>query len=387
MLFDKGYSIAIAGHRCLNRTYCGVECQHCKNLCPSDAVAVTFHQSGIVLDKDKCVGCGLCFSECPVQVFGSSRWDETSIVGKIEEKGWKITEFFCGRHSSPYQDDKNRDRGAIRLPTCLAIVTRGCWYETGMKTEVRLRLDQCRQCPMEKTLPRLKCSIETAAEWLAASGHTPRFNLIHQSNRSRVKVNLKAVDAGLKVTSRRDLFLSLVKEGVRETPDDKLGANTSSSLSSGEGRPGTCLPDWRRRLAPVYSRNMIEGSLPAYWPTITLNSRCVHCGLCVLLCPSGTLHRIVEDGICTYHFTSGFCLDCRICQLICEQKAIERAREQVAKPFEKTCIYTSPVDECRRCGNVTSDFHTRLCYRCRQEVSLDSEFKDVCRKLLIQDDD
>ncbi|MFO7568578.1 MAG: 4Fe-4S dicluster domain-containing protein, partial [Smithellaceae bacterium] len=195
----------------MNRRYRGVACNHCKSLCPSDAI--NLHEDRIVLDKDQCTGCGLCFGECPTQVFGSSRWDETSIIGRIEERGWKVTEFFCGRHLHPYLDDKNRDRGAIQLPACLGIVTRGCWYEAGLKTEIELRLDQCEQCPLAKTLPRLKYNIETATEWLIASGHTPLFNLIYQSGQSKVKKNLKAVEAGLKVTSRRDLFLSLVRAG------------------------------------------------------------------------------------------------------------------------------------------------------------------------------
>ncbi|MFO7569427.1 MAG: 4Fe-4S binding protein, partial [Smithellaceae bacterium] len=291
----------------------------------------------------------------------------------------------CGRHLHPYLDDKNRDRGAIQLPACLGIVTRGCWYEAGLKTEIELRLDQCEQCSLAKTLPRLKYNIETAAEWLIASGHTPLFNLTYQSGQSKVKKNLKAVEAGLKVTSRRDLFLSLVRAGRREPADAMQGDDASFSRYGALNGPGHCLPNWQKRLAELYSKNMIEGFPPAYWPTIAIDSQCVHCGLCVLFCPSGALQRIIKDGICAYHFTSGLCIDCRICQLICEQKAISREREKVGKPFESICIYSSPVDECRRCGSMTSDFRTRLCYRCAQEASIDQEFKDVCRTLLIRD--
>jgi ribosomal protein L37E len=44
-------------------------------------------------------------------------------------------------------------------------------------------------------------------------------------------------------------------------------------------------------------------------------------------------------------------------------------------------IYTAPVIECERCGSVTADESTHLCYWCGKEKAIDHAFKDVCRKL------
>lgn len=381
MVFNKGYSIQIAEKRCLNQRHKSVACNHCKSHCPADAIILD--ENRVYLNKDKCNGCGLCFSDCPTQVFRSGQWDETAIIGNIKEAGWEITEFFCGNHSSPYLGHQDRNRGALHLPACLSIVTRGAWYELGLKTQIELHLDQCEGCPMAKTIPRLELNIATAAEWLTASGCAPKFSDIRQSSKGPIKKSMKAIDTGLKVTSRRDLFLSLIHRG-RQVTDPIFNSKTSSPPASDPVRQSSYLPDWRQRLSEVYSQNAIEGSPPAYWPTIKMNDKCVHCGMCTLFCPSGALQSVVKDGICTYDFSSGLCLDCRICELVCEQEAILRDKEVVEKPFARTAICALPAADCRRCGSVTADHSTHLCYWCSRKAAIDDEFNDACRKMFIE---
>ena len=377
-MFDKGYSIKIAESRCLNQRHHGVACNQCKRHCPADTILLD--QDHVSLNKENCNGCGLCFSDCPTQVFNSSQWDETSLVENIQKQGWKITEFFCGNHSSPYQDHKSPARGALQIPACLSIITRGGWYELGLKTQIELHLEQCEGCSRSKTIPRLEFNIATASEWLMASGHTPEFSFIHQGAKGKVEKSLKAIETGFKITSRRDLFLSLINRG-RQVAGQMPDSRKSFSQESDPARRGSCLPDWQRRLAEVYSKNSLEGASPAYWPTVKINSQCVHCGMCSLFCPSFALQSVVQEGRCTYSFNSGLCLDCRICQLVCEKGAISRDREKNEKPFEMKSIFSAPVIECERCGSVTPDPSTPLCYWCGTEKASDYAFKDVCREL------
>lgn len=381
MIFAKGYSIKIAENRCLNQRHHGVECNHCIRNCPTGAIISSKNQ--VYLNKDKCNGCGLCLSDCPTQVFRSSQWDETTIIDDIEEGKWKITEFFCSKHSSPYKSDKNRDRGAVQIPACLSIVSKGAWYELGLKTEIELHFDQCEGCPLSNALTRLKFNVSIAIEWLEASGHTPKFSYVQKSSQGKTKRSLEAINTGLKVTSRRDLFLSIFNKGRQITgqlPDQvkSFPENINQELRN------SFMPDWQRRLAEVYPGNMIEGSPPAYWPTLKMNSNCVNCGMCSSFCPSGTLQIVVKNGICTHYFTSGLCLDCRICQLICPREAISRDREQVEKPFETIIIYTSPVIKCQRCESVTYDNSTHLCYWCSKETTSDDELIETCKKLFLK---
>lgn len=381
MIFDEGYTIKIAENRCLNQRHEAVECNHCSENCPSDAIILC--NKHVLLDKKECSGCGLCLSDCPTQVFQAEQWDETSIIRDVEEEGWKVTEFFCGEHTTPFKKEKNRGRGAVQIPACLSVISRGAWYELGLKTEIELHMEQCDECTIKKTLPRLEYDISMASEWLEASGHTVKISTISQSSTGKTKRSLRAIETGLKVSSRRDLFLSFFGKGkqvLENIPNrgksfsNKLDADTKESL----------IADWQKRLAKVYSQNMIEGSPPAYWPSIKKSKDCINCSMCSAVCPAKTLQIIVNNGTCGHYFTSGLCLDCRICQLFCPREAISRDREKVEKPFEVKTIFTARVITCKRCNSFTFENSEHLCYWCKEEAAIDNDLLKSCRNLFLK---
>ena len=376
MFFTNGNYIKIDETRCLNLIHNGVECSHCMQHCPADAIV--YSNEHIYLNKDQCIGCGLCFSDCPTEVFGSNQWDETAIIRDIEDEGWKITEFFCDRHTQPYKMDKSKDRGAVVLPACLSAVSRGAWYELGLKTEIEIHLDQCKECQMAKTKTRLEYNVGMAAEWIKASGQTPLFTYIYQESQGKTKKSLLAFETGLKVTSRRDLFISLINKGQRLTSNapDKIDSTSHKKIQN------SCLPDWQKRLSEVFPKHMDGRANPADWPIITINHQCVNCGLCTRYCPAGTLQITEKDGVCTHHFTSGLCLDCRICQLFCPGEAISRNRESDERPFDVKSIYSTSSAKCRRSGSLTENRDEELCYWCKHKDTTEKEITDSLRKIL-----
>lgn len=381
MIFEKGYSIKITGNRCLNQRNRGVACRHCQESCPTGALSSD--DEGVYLHQDSCSGCGLCFSDCPTQTFSSSQWDETSIITDVEEEGWKITEFFCGRHSSPYKRDKNRERGAVRLPACLSSLSKGAWYELGLKTDLELHLEQCAECPNADTLDLLKLKAMTACEWLEASGFKPEFNFIHQSSTGKTKRSLQAIESGLKVTSRRDLFLSIIHRGRQLDSVTPHPVQPFPRELDQEQRI-SYIPDWQKRLAQIYPKNVKGVFAAAYWPTLKVNDDCVNCGMCSSFCPSGALRLVVNNGSCTHYLVSGLCLDCRICQLFCPREAITRDREKVEDPFAITAVYEASVISCRRCSSTTLNNSGQLCFWCSERMNIDTEFNESCHKLLLK---
>ncbi|BAE82686.1 4Fe-4S binding protein [Desulfitobacterium hafniense] len=377
MIFAHGSYIEIDEKRCLNELHHGVECSHCLGHCPSDAIHS--YNNHIYLHKESCSGCGLCLSDCPTGVFRSKQWDETTIIQDIEVEGWKITEFFCDRHPLPYKADKSKERGAAQLPACLSIVSKGAWYEIGLKTEVEIHLDQCQDCPMSETVSRLKYNINTAAEWLQTSGHTPQISMIHQCSRGKTKKSLLAIETGLKVTSRRDLFVSLFNKG------QQLAGKANPKDSTEESDKLTrnmFLPEWQKRLGDVFNKNRTGSLSPSYWPTIKINEECANCGMCRNYCPSGTLQMEVQDGVSHHVFTSGHCLDCRICELFCPKEAISRDREKVERPFEAQVINSVSVVHCKVCESMTNEHEKQLCYWCQGGTQNDHELKDTLKELL-----
>ncbi|NLB88268.1 MAG: 4Fe-4S dicluster domain-containing protein [Syntrophomonadaceae bacterium] len=377
MLFNQGNYLQIDTNRCLNRQHYSVECKHCVSNCPGQALVLSNRR--IYFIPENCLGCGLCFADCPTQVFGSKQWDETTIVSVIQERGFLVTRFFCGNHSTPYLNKDEKGKGAIQVPTCLSSISKGAWYDIGLITSVELLLDECEQCSMKDCIKRLNINIETALEWLISSGHTPEFSYIDYIDnveKTKRKKNYQATATGLKVTSRRDLFLSLigkVNESVRgiNSPEDTVDDKKKMNL----------LPDWQKRLEESFQNNYKEGGFPAFWPSIEISEDCVVCGTCVNYCPTQALKIEVQENVCTYSFISGHCLDCRICMLCCPTQSITRDRNRNETPFIPQDIHKVSIGECRQCGAYTRLDELRLCFWCEKEPPEEELILDVRKKL------
>lgn len=383
MLYDKGLLIDVDKTRCLNYQHNDVGCNHCVSHCPGQAIFL--NKNLVFLEKEKCLGCGLCFSDCPTQVFTALEWDETTITKEIKFKPTPVVQFFCGYNDKPFLGKEEKDKGAIQIPTCLSSISKGAWYEIGLHTNVELRLEKCRQCQMKQCVERLQLTIETAIEWLLASGHTTAFSYIHYVENIQEKKSFKAVSTGMKVTSRRDLFLSLFNQGksvvsrIRERDFTLHGKRDFL-------KKGSLLPNWQKRLEKNYTSHFQEGGNPAYWPSIEKNSDCVNCGMCSKRCPTQALQTIIKNGKAVHTFNSGHCLDCRICMLFCPTESITRYRQPNSNPFETQIIYEAPVSECRYCGDPIFANRQDLCYWCEHEATDDAMISDVfnnmSRKLL-----
>lgn len=379
MLFDQGAYVQVDTNRCLNQQHNGVECSHCVSHCPGQALILYNHQ--IYFDKQKCQGCGLCFADCPTQVFGSKQWDETTIQAEVEYQEAKVTQFFCGRHDTPFLSKEEKEKGAVQIPTCLSSISKGTWYELGLLTAIELRLDECPQCSMKDCVGRMRLAVETAMEWLTASGHTPDFSYIYTAEKTNKKKKLQAVSSGLKVTSRRDLFLSLAGRRQEIEPKIEIQAKDSCPGEMKEKKRGNYLPDWQKRLEESYSNHFLEGGSPAFWPTLQMSTSCVNCGMCSKYCPTQALQITVKDKQCTHSFTSGHCLDCRMCMLSCPTQSITRERHPLSNPFEVKSIYKAPVAECKRCRSYTFVNEQNLCYWCEKEPAEVDLLSDVRKRL------
>lgn len=379
MLFSGGLFIKVDDRRCLNYLHNDVGCSHCVAHCPGQALLAEANR--IYLDEDKCLGCGLCFSDCPTEVFSSEQWNETTIVEEIKRQSARVTQLFCGYNDSPFRSQGDRDKGAVQIPTCLSSISKGAWYEIGLLTSVELRLEKCHECPMQETLKRMKLAIETAMEWIAASGHTCEFSYIHNCEAVPKRKKLKAASTGLKVTSRRDLFLSLFKQGKEVT--QHLWEKDFTFHSAHRKRAGseTCVPSWQKRFEDSFMSHFKEGGSPAYWPSIVKDANCSNCGLCSENCPTQALQVKIEGGQAKHIFVAGHCIDCRICMLFCPNESITRDRQPNLFPFKAQVIFEHTVIQCQRCREFTFPSEDNLCYWCRNEPTEAELLSDVWKHL------
>lgn len=379
MLLNNGMFIKVDRTRCLNYLHNGVGCNHCVSNCPGLALELT--ERNISLNGENCLGCGLCLSDCPTQVFTANHWDETSVVTEVRRQGAEVTQFFCEYHDSPFLSKAEKSKGAIQIPTCLSSLSKGAWYEIGLNTSVEMRVDKCTECPMSECLERLKLAVNTAIEWLDASGHTPEFTLLKMVDKVEKKKKLMAVSTGMKMTSRRDLFLSIFNQG-KEVLTKVREENKTSKGQKKKRLARSLLPAWQNRLEQTYMTNFQEGGSPAYWPSIQKGESCVNCGVCTTNCPTKALKVEIVDQKAVHTFNSGQCIDCRLCMLFCPTGSITRDRVVITDPFAEEVLLEVPVVVCKRCGEIAADQGNSMCFWCENEANDSEMIGDVWKYLM-----
>lgn len=378
MLFDQGSFIKVSRSRCLNTLHHEIGCNHCVTSCPSQSIHMI--NGKVAIDKENCSGCGLCLTDCPTEAFSAQPWDETSIFIEIDKQKKDVTQFFCDDHESPYLSKKEKDKAALQVPVCLGSISRGAWYEIGLKTKVEIRLDRCEHCSMKECLENLNTNVNTAMEWLEASGHESDFSLIYTVDHAIKRKKLMAVSTGMKTTSRRDIFLSLFNQG-KEVIDRARESNLEDYQIKRKQKKKSLQTTWKKRFSKTYVAHFQEGGNPAYWPAITKKESCVNCGICKANCPTQALQIKMENGVATHTFNSGKCIDCRLCMLFCPTESISRYREEKLAPFSDEFLLERTSVPCKHCGEMSTN-DSDLCYWCENEAEDSQMISDVWKHLM-----
>lgn len=286
---------------------------------------------------------------------------------------WGKVHIYCNEHKAPINPEKG-NVGAIRTPACLAGLSTGLWFEVGEIASVELHLEHCNECKLSNNLSALATIVLTAAEWLEGVGIEPRFIEALQPNNEKIRKRRMAVDSGLKVTSRRELFVGLIDKAKKAANGERLRSSTHLGLRR-------YMPDWRRRVEDAYGtiENIPDETHAAFWPAVVIDDTCEGCGLCTSYCPTGALR--LEEGALTYAqiFTSGACIDCRICELFCPNEAIHRSRQQNRLPFDVQCIRKEKGAICKCCGMQMPDVERGLCHWCKQTREAETYLLDICK--------
>ncbi|WP_018306520.1 4Fe-4S binding protein [Desulfitobacterium hafniense] len=376
MILHNANSIEIHLDRCLNQRHFQAACDHCVGFCPTKAIAQVERQ--VMLNKESCVGCGLCLKECPTEVYTSKKWDESSLLDALSELETKKVEVFCDLHDNP--DVGEKKVGSIQVSTCLGAISQGLWFELGLKCQVGIRLDKCQDCALVSTVSRIKQSIEYANEWLLSCGYEANIVCLENANSPLKRSVRPVISAGEKRMSRRNFFLSFFR--TASTPfSDSAKEQITKQESSKVAKLPKHLPIWMERLADVYPKvNQKKGST-AYWSSIKVNDACSACNACTDYCPTGALTTECSADHYRLLFIPGKCIDCRICKETCPKQAITRLQESNTLPFEQQEVYKNKVVQCVRCGKQAVANESNLCYWCAEEPSMTNVLDDARRIL------
>lgn len=360
---------------CLNLKHRGAACTRCMEICP--AQAITVDGPTLSVDLDQCLGCGLCLHACPAEVFETKRWSERTPLANVEELETEGVEFFCKLH--PHPETGQRKSGGLQIPTCLAAMSPGAWFELGLKQTVRLRLDACAECALANAVSAIEAAAATANDWLHDAGYEPRITCLHAVDDLEKLVKRPVISGERVRMTRRGFFRSLFATTEPQSEDAEPADLTWTGEESPKNQPR--LPAWLAHAARAYAQNARSSAeVTAVWPAITISEACVNCNACTSHCPTGALQSSFAPAGFAISFNPGQCVDCRICWASCPVGAITRAQQPTAEPFERRPIIARQVESCVHCGRPAQTDRT-ICHWCAEEPPLESVLTDARRWL------
>ena len=138
MNLEMAGNIRLETEKCLNRLYRGIECRTCLEQCP--AKALSLEGGKLEMNTDACAGCGQCLTHCPTGVFHMESWDEKTLVKQALEADAETVVLFCGGHPKPYRKSKSQEFECLRIPICLAGLSKAVLFEIAAKKKLELML-------------------------------------------------------------------------------------------------------------------------------------------------------------------------------------------------------------------------------------------------------
>ena len=354
---DRTNKIAIELHRerCLHVRSVKSHCSLCSDSCPGGAIKLESGEPS--LDSSHCMQCGQCLTACPLEVFESPTFTERQLVNRIDSDGSIAISCYL-----PYGQLESLSRGVrtYQLGACLASLSPGVLFELCLTRSCELLTDRCADCRLFK---RLRPTFE--ANVLAA------FRMLH------------GVRSAANLQESQPLFLPRIDERQVETIISE--ASISSSIRALfcknrtsnvlEGRAPLALrqkskhvPLWRSRVRDLWFEHgfSASGACDFAWPELVVDhSRCRACGVCMQMCPTGSICHSLVDGQFVSSFTPGTCANCGLCLAVCPEGALHRQYRPFTHPFLATDTLTRPARRCARCGMpVLENLGDALCVPC-----------------------
>jgi ferredoxin len=344
-LFSK-FPLEVIKENCINQKNL-LACEKCKEICPHEAISFDEENKPIV-NFEKCTLCGLCFSECPVNVFQLKfHWDKLYNSKKVISISCFLTE-------------KETD---VKVP-CLTWLNEEILASLHFfgSEEILLYTAPCKDCQLNPSnYSFIKSYIEKAN--LLINYHTGVKTVVKETEEISEELEEKKIN-------RREFFSSLFGRTKQIT------VQVNSKIN---------VPIYRQLFFETLKRipsekvcykEVEENKLRFSTPVIEPN-KCQNSLLCAFWCPTKALKN-TEKGV---YFTQILCTSCNLCEKICPNNALHLRKsfiprknvmaqsEVINKLFRKKCI---------SCGKefFTNNPNQEYCLYCQKEKEVQKLIED-----------
>lgn len=342
------------------------DCQRCLDVCPENAIAL---EPGPVIN-DRCSRCGLCQTACPTEVFQGEAHTDQYLLSRIGP--FPTTDQPRGSGQQLFihcwQAEK-QDRNSFQIP-CLSSITENFMLGVASQGVDALVLTKgvCSRCRLHKGEQSLDDAV-VAFHGLSQSIGLKNFALTLNEKPREEKTRL----------GRRAFFSSL--SGPQESsawsdlaPDARGGR--AVLMSTPERHNPTRASPKRAFLQALLDKTarpesaVFKYDRKSSWAKIRINANnCATCGICVALCPTGSISRKIENGQLSHFFNSSRCNNCRLCEEACPEKVISFEEYLPLNEMlddEAKAVTRISLSACLVCGEAIPPKEGKLCITCRK---------------------
>ena len=300
-------AIRVRQDRCAKVRNRNVACLKCAEACTSGCISIVDDE--LVIDSDKCVGCGTCATVCPTCALESVNPTDAELTAQCaraaREGRCTIACSALAGEEAFADAAKVTCLGRVDESTLAALAAQGT-------VDIELACGSCERCAQR---------VGEATAHLVAETANDLFDAFGSSARVHVEPHEMAGDFAC---------APLVEQAGASWQNVLSGSDFSAALPHvmKDGTLPHFLPNRRERL--LDSLSQLRDGEPKralnnrLWGCVVIDgTKCTSCRMCATFCPTGAIRKFDnDDGIFGVMHFPGDCVKCGSCRDICPEGAI-----------------------------------------------------------------
>ncbi|MFO7766821.1 MAG: 4Fe-4S binding protein [Pelovirga sp.] len=286
--------------RCLRHRLSISTCRNCFDSCTRGAL--TWTDTGLHWDQDKCSGCLLCAAACPTDALISNELALGDLLQRLDNVDTPL--LACSHAPASQGHARVPCLGLLADPQLLLVL------QLALGKKLRLNASACADCENCRIVPVLQQSVQQT--YITATEPPGSVQVIESA---------PELDYREKTCSRREFF-TFINNRSRQTGLSLVNRLQVDRSAGSYGKKS--LPLVRRLLLQLGTssatiRELLDTKI---LPELTMNAACKSCTACVGICPTGALSSPAERGNEPV-VVKDRCIACNLCVEFCHQSAIE----------------------------------------------------------------